>query len=352
MDVTQSYDIDQSYQWNYDRGPKFDSPPPDLPEGDRKEFLGFSVRSRLGIAAGLLLNSKWILEYAQRGYDILTYKTVRSGFRPCYDPPNWVFVEADDSIDGPVHALDKFPSDPSRISSAVCFGMPSMAPEVWREDIQRARQGLADGQLLIVSVVATPQEDWTAEQVANDFRQCAEWAAAQAHIVEANFSCPNVCSSEGSIYMDPHFSRIVAETIREGIGDTPLLIKIGHVPDSDLLRQLLHALNDAVDGITLVNGVTRPVLHSNGSPVFGKQYVRAGVLGRAIHTPSVNQVKIAASIIREDKLDLSLAAVGGVSSVADINDFFNAGATAVLMGSSPMYLSDIAAKARQAHPEW
>ena len=75
--MVQTYDIHQTYQYNYDRGPVFATSPVPVPPGPMKEFLGLEVRSRLGISAGLLLNSKWVLGYAQRGFDILTYKTVR-----------------------------------------------------------------------------------------------------------------------------------------------------------------------------------------------------------------------------------------------------------------------------------
>src|SRR5947199_314124 len=95
-----TYDITQSYVFNYDRGPQFASPPPPIADGPCKEFLGRKVRSRIGISAGLLLNSKWMIGYARRGFDILTYKTVRSAHRPCYPPPNWVFVEEGGSAEG------------------------------------------------------------------------------------------------------------------------------------------------------------------------------------------------------------------------------------------------------------
>src|SRR5688572_31548560 len=180
--MTQTYDITQTYQYNYDRGPVFPGPPKGAPAGSMKTFLGLEVRSRLGISAGLLPNSKWVLGYAQRGFDILTYKTVRSSYRACYDPPNWVFVE-DESGKGPVYATDRIPTNPAQISSAVCFGMPSMAPQTWREDVRRASAALPAGKILIVSVVATPAEGATVRQVAEDFAQCAAWAAeAAAHV--------------------------------------------------------------------------------------------------------------------------------------------------------------------------
>ncbi len=351
--MTQTYDISQSYQFNYERGPAFASPAPALPEAPLKDFLGRKVRSRIGIAAGLLLNSKWIVGYAERGYDILTYKTVRSAYRPCYDLPNWVFVDDSGPGDGPVYVIEKPPKDPSRISSAVCFGMPSMAPEVWREDVRRAKAGLRQGQMLIVSVVATPSEDSDASQVAADFCQCAEWAVKSgADAIEANFSCPNVCTSEGMIYMDPDLSGKIASAIRNRIGGVPLLIKVGHFKELEQMRGFLRAVDGVAQGVTMVNCIVRPVLNRDGTPAFGPSFVKAGVLGRAIHRASVQDVKLTAQIIREDKLSLAVAAVGGASTPGDFQDFFDAGADAVLMGSAPMYLPDLAMQAKELHPEW
>ena len=350
--MVQTYDIHQTYQYNYDRGPVFATPPVPVPPGPMKEFLGREVRSRLGISAGLLLNSKWILGYAQRGFDILTYKTVRSSFRACYEPPNWVFVE-DEGGDGPVYATDRLPSDPAQISSAVCFGMPSMAPQTWRDDVRRASAALPAGKILIVSVVATPEDGATVRQVADDFAQCAMWAAeAGAHVVEANLSCPNVCTKEGSIYLDAQMSRTVATAIRQAIGKTPLLLKAGHFGDPGKLRTFLKFVNGIADGVAMVNALSRPVLHPNGRPVFGDQFVKAGVLGRGIHKSCVENLKYAGDIVAAENLKLALVGVGGVSSDEDVQRFFDAGAAAVLMGSSPMYMPDIAAGMKLRHPDW
>lgn len=351
--MQQTYDIQASYQENYDAGPGFASGPPKVPETPIKEFLGLPVRSRIGIAAGLLLNSDWILGYAQRGFDILTYKTVRSAHRPCYPTPNWVFVDDDGETAGPAYETKDLPSDPTKVSSAVCFGMPSMAPEIWREDVARTKAGLRSGQILIVSVVATPQEGWGRDDVAGDFANCARWAAeAGADVVEANFSCPNVCTPEGTIYQDAELSRFIADETRNAVGDKPLLLKVGHFPKGEQLRKFLRSMSGVVNGLTLVNGISRPVLNRDGSPVFGEDYVNAGVLGRAIHQPSVDNVAIAASVIRDEKLDLAIAAVGGVSHPQDAEDFFTAGADAVMLGSSPMYLPDLAVQLKRANPGW
>ena len=180
-----AYDIAATYSENFERGPQLDAAPA-IPQTSPRPFLGRSVNSPLGVAAGLLPNAKWIEAYAARGWDLLTYKTVRSVARECYPVPNWVFVDAD-AGDGPVYATEILLADPVAISSAVCFGMPSREPAFWRQDIARAKAALVPGQLLIVSVVASPEADWSAAQVADDYAQCAAWAVeAGADVVEAN----------------------------------------------------------------------------------------------------------------------------------------------------------------------
>jgi dihydroorotate dehydrogenase len=345
--MQQAYDIAATYRENFQRGPLLEAPPA-IPTTEPVEFLGRSVNSRLGIAAGLLLNAKWIEGYAARGWDLLTYKTVRSAARECYPPPNWAFVNAD-ADDGPVYATDDLPDDPAAISSAVCFGMPSMPPEFWREDIAHAKAVIGAGQMLIVSVVASPEPGWRAEQVADDYSRCAAWAAeAGADVIEANFSCPNVCSAEGQVYRDAALSETITQALRAAIGNTPLLLKIGVFPNAENQRAFLHAVTGNANGITLVNGISRPVLHPDGRPVFGEDYVIAGVLGRIIHEPCVAAVREASAVIKKENLPLALAAVGGVSSTADYNDFMKAGADAILCGSSPMYLPHLACEIKNA----
>ena len=349
--MKQTYDIAATYLENYERGPALDGAP-EVRQTPSKEFLGLSVRSRFGIAAGLLLNSKWVLGYAQHGFDLLTYKTVRSRHRECYPPPNWVFVDADEG-EGSVYVTDDIPADPGAVSSAVCFGMPSMAPEVWREDVARCKAGLGEGQMLIVSVVASPEASWSAAQVADDYAQCAAWAVeAGADVIEANYSCPNVCSAEGQVYLDATLSGDVSVTIRTAIGEIPLLLKVGTFPGEVSMRDFLRAVSKPADGMTLVNGIARPVLHRDGRPAFGEDYVQAGVLGRIIHEPSVASVRQARAIVDAEGLGLALAAVGGVSRAEDLADFFEAGADAIMLGSSPMYLPNLACEIKRAHPDW
>jgi dihydroorotate dehydrogenase len=350
-----TYRIDQSYQANYESGPEFSRPFPEVPTTPTKELLGMRVNSRVGIAAGLLLNSKWIATYARLGFDVLTYKTVRSRYRECYPPPNWVRLNLPNGLpDDPDASLMADHSD-APISDtatwAVCFGMPSMEPEVWRADVERAKRGLGTGQILNVSVVGTPNEVGSFDDLADDFARCAAWAKeAGADWIEANFSCPNVTTAEGQVYQDPRAARAAAERIRRAIGNTPLLIKTGSFGAAGTLAEFLESMDRLADAVVLVNAVQRRVHDSNGRPVFGP-FERVGIVGHAIRDHCLHLVADASAIVRSRKLAIRIFGVGGASTAADVREYFHVGADAVFLGSAPMFKPTLAAEIKRAYPE-
>ncbi len=353
-----TYRRDRSYLWNYRHGPSFPGSFPSLTQTPLKEFLGFRVRSRLGIAAGILLNSRWIECYSRLGFDVLTYKTVRSAARPCYPLPNWVYVEppaegvlrADPQK--PLRVVDRAPRNPAMATSSVCFGMPSMAPADWRRDVRKAKRCLRRGQVLIVSVVGTPREEGTFEDLVEDFVQCARWAAgAGADVVEANYSCPNVTTGEGSIYQDARRSEALSRALRGALPSTPFVIKAGHFATKPRLRAFYEAVKDHADGVVIVNGVARRVHGPDGKPVFPGHEV-AGIIGWAVHTPALDNVRKAVALTREKRWRIETLAVGGVLSENEAAQFFETGVSAVLIGGGAALLPGLAAELKTAHPEW
>jgi hypothetical protein len=137
------YDRSRSYEWNYEHAPDpvtVEVPP--VPGTWR--FCGLPVDSPLGIAAGPLLNGRWILYYASLGFDVLTYKTVRSRARTCYDLPN---LQPTNSR--PLTGKETSVSAAEQMEGtwAVSFGMPSRTPEVWRADVVATRNKLPSGRL-------------------------------------------------------------------------------------------------------------------------------------------------------------------------------------------------------------
>ncbi len=354
-----TYRTDRSYAWNYEHGPVWDGPMPAVPDTPPKHFFGLEVASRIGISAGLLLNARWIAFYARCGYDILTYKTVRSRQRACHAMPNWLFVDAADAEDlnrtsQAVHAQTRPTSaEYTDWTSTVSFGMPSRDPVVWMADVAQARAALAPRQVLVVSVVASPAAGDTADSIVADFGRLAAMAReAGAHAVEANLSCPNVVSAEGDLYLDAALSGRIAKGLRQGAGTLPVLLKIGHVPDEPRMAALLRAVAGQASGLVIVNGLSRPVLNAAGEPAFGAGRKNAGILGRGVHPIGVQDVALATALVQRDRLDLQVAGVGGVARADDAARYFAAGACAVLMGSAPMADPALAARMKTVHPDW
>ena len=70
-----AYRVDRSYQWNYSHAPGLPRLRR-LPPGPGGILLGRPVNSSLGIAAGPLLNSKWVEAYARLGFELPLFERV------------------------------------------------------------------------------------------------------------------------------------------------------------------------------------------------------------------------------------------------------------------------------------
>jgi dihydroorotate dehydrogenase (NAD+) catalytic subunit len=337
------YDRSQTYRWNYDHAP-VELPVVDVPPvAGTWTFCGRPVRSPLGIAAGPLLNGRWLLYYAALGFDVLTYKTTRSRARECYPLPNLQPV-ACGPMTGPAHGMPA--ADEMLGSWAVSFGMPSKAPEDWRADVAWTRSQLPSEKLLSVSVVATPEPEWSLDDLADDFARCARWAIESgADVVETNFSCPNVSTRDGQLYQQPRAAGIVAQRVREAIGSAPYLIKIGFVREAELAAEIVDAVGPFADGLSMTNCISATVHDSRGEPLFDNQ--PRGIGGDAIRSASVAQVALFAKLVRERAANLRLIGVGGISRARHVREYLAAGAEAVHLASAIMVDPEVGLRIRQ-----
>ena len=336
------YDIGRSYDWNYDNVP--DPAQIEIPEiGGEWKFCGKPVESPLGMSAGPLLNGRWILYYASLGFDVLTYKTVRSRSRDCYPLPNLQPV-ATDQLRGTETDLPAI--DDMSGSWAVSFGMPSKPPAEWRADVEWTRNQLAPEKLLCVSVVGSIQPDWSLDQLADDYALCAKWAVESgADCVETNFSCPNVATCDGQLYQEPNSAQLVTARVREAIGSTPYIIKVGHVSERDAAEQLLESVVPFVDAIAATNSVAATVRGLDGKPLFDGQC--RGICGDATRTASTEQIRLFAEIRDQRGWNVSLIGVGGAGTVQHVRDYLAAGAEAVHIATAAMVDPTVAVKIRR-----
>jgi dihydroorotate dehydrogenase (NAD+) catalytic subunit len=325
------YDRSQTYRWNYDHAP---DPPPDIDVPavpGSWTFCGRPVPSPLGIPAGPLLNGRWILYYAALGFDVLTYKTARSVARECYPLPNLVPVQTA-SLQGGERGLPA--SEAMNGSWAVSFGMPSMSPDVWRADVEWTRRQLPPEKVLSVSVVASVQPNWTLDDLAADYARCARWAVESgADCVEVNFSCPNVATCDGQLYQQADAAGSVARQVRDAIGATPLLIKIGYVPGEAAAAALIDAVVPAADALAMTNCLVATVEGPAG-PVFDGQ--PRGIGGEAIRAASAGQVRLFSRLIRQRGLPTKIIGVGGIFTAEHVRQYLDAGAQSVHLATAAM----------------
>lgn len=337
-----SYDRFQTYDWNYEHAPapvEIDLPP--VP--GEWDFCGLPVDSPLGVPAGPLLNGAWCLYYASLGFDVLTYKTVRSRARACYDLPNLQPVHCPQlaGTESEVAAAEEMSG-----SWAVSYGMPSKPPDIWRADVEATKRALPKGKLLSVSVVATVQPDWTLDDLADDYARCAKWAVESgADIVETNFSCPNVATCDGQLYQQPADAAVVVKRVRDVIGNAPYIVKIGHVPNRAVAVELLDAIAADVDAIAMTNSVATKVRHGETLLFDGQQ---RGICGKVIRDASCRQAALFSELIGERGLTTRVIGVGGISNAADVRRYLAAGAHACQLATAAMTDPGVAQRIKQS----
>jgi dihydroorotate dehydrogenase (NAD+) catalytic subunit len=337
------YDINMSYKDNADKGPFFDGDYPTRtmpPKNEWIDFLGHKVASPLGVPAGPLLNSKFTTLAARLGFDVVTYKTIRSQSKEAHPVPNMIYID----IDGPLkdehqllHQSKIQSADMDHLAVTNSFGMGCSSPDYLMADIEKANSELADGQVMIVSVVGTPREG---EDFADDFVNAAMLAKeAGAKIIEANFSCPNVGKSkEGSIYTDPETIQHIATKIVQNIGDIPLVIKMGVYPSNDLMREALTAAaQSGAQAVCGINTVGRNVVKEDGSPALGPNRKKSGICGGPIRDYAIEYIRNARDIIDTDKLGLTLMGVGGVTKPEHFQQFLDEGAKIAMSATGMMW---------------
>jgi len=323
------YDVEKTYLENLQSGPFFSGyvPARDCPkQSEWKEFLGHPIISPIGIPAGPLLNAKWIAFAAKLGFDVLTYKTIRSYSHPSHPLPNVVFVETDGELtsERKGKAVKKRNAPPSAFSDLAItnsFGNPSRSPAYLQEDIEQAREVLNEGQVLIVSVFGTGSGE---KPLIDDFVRTALLAKeGGAQIIEANFSCPNL-GTDKNLFEQADLSEKIASAIAKAISPTPLIIKIGIPKNPEELPTIVQGLAKAgVHAIAGINTIPMKVVDEKGNPALGKERVTSGICGSPIRSAALGFVQSVRAIIQKEKLDLQLLGCGGITEAEHFNQFLN-----------------------------
>lgn len=325
-----TYNIYKTWQENYRDGPEFYEalPKPDFGE-PQYEFCGFKLHSPFGVGSGLLWNSRWIELYSRLGFSLLTTKTVRTrSLRGQPFPQVLAVARWEDQLTCAIAVTDMelLARNAALVNS---LGNPYVAPDEWIPDLQRARELIAPGQLLIVSITGTVEPGDTLNDFARDCAKCASLALqAGAHALEVNLSCPNVAQPDENIYHNEEASARVLGKVRDAAPDTPILVKVGRFRAHAEARAFVAAVYPFIHAITAINSEPVTVVNAMGQPAFPGR-TTAGLAGRPLKPLALDQVRILDEIRRDEHYGFKLIGLGGVTCGQDFADMRAAGADAV-----------------------
>lgn len=336
------YDYKKTYEENYDKGPFGAFASDDVYEEKiepRFAFLGQKIYSPFGIPAGPLINSKYIKAALEKGFDVVTYKTIRSGFFPCHPFPNVVPVDAP----GELHP-DQTPrltikeSDTQPLSITNSFGVPSKDVAVWQEDMKKALSYVKKGQLMIGSFMGTVRKNQTQEEFISDFVEAAKLVCETGvEVLEMNLSCPNI-GNEGLVCYNLSVSEQVCKAVRHAIGSRKLILKIGYYKNEKDLEQMADIASNYADAVAAINTLQVEVVDTNGQQALpGENRLKSGVCGSAIKWAGLSMVKKLSEIKKRHGYTFAIVGMGGVMTVSDFFEFRDAGADLVQSATAAMW---------------
>lgn len=337
------YDINKTFEENFSN-PSFPSiNPPTRIWPDRSQWislLGYSLASKIGAAACAATTGKGIALLAQLGFDVLTYKTIRRQAYPTHPLPNIVHLECEKLLDYSdlkevLLTKDKLEKINDKIAISNSFGNGCLEPMIVMQDIASAKNSLAKGQVLIVSVYG---EGDSLQSMSQDFAAAALMAKeAGADILELNFSCPNLIKSGEPLYWSIEYISQITACVAKCVSDTPILLKLGLLHEHQSpLNLLISAARAGASGISAINSVSMRVLNKSHCPAFGER-ICSGVSGYPIRYLALQCVKKLVQINQTEKLNLVILGMGGITIPEHFNEFLNVGADIALSATGMMW---------------
>ncbi len=337
------YDPAKSYEENFDQGPfgafadgkvYVNKTPP------THTFLGYKLHLPFGIAAGPLLNAKYVKAALDKGFDLVVYKTVRTHHQAAHAWPNVVPIETEGnlSLDEAEKGVKTSTSYKKPLAITNSFGVPSAEPEFWLKDAKEAVEYAKPGQVVIMSFQGTTRPGQTEQEYIDDFVQGARLCVeTDAKILEVNMSCPNEGSSRLLCFDVPKVKRIIT-AIRKEIGKLPLILKLAYFEDPAELEKLVKEIGPLVDAFAAINTIPAKVFTEEGKAALpGKGRLVSGVCGAPIHWAGLDMIQRLHEMKEQFNLDFSLIGVGGVSDIAGYQRFCEAGADAVMCATGAMW---------------
>jgi hypothetical protein len=356
------FDPAKTYYENWETGPfnAFSDGQVIATSSPRFTYLGYGISYPIGIAAGPLLNAKFVRAALEKGFDVPVYKTVRTREKQCNEWPNVlpVTVEGDLTLEKAAAGLTIKDSYDEPLAITNSFGNPSYPPQVWQNDMRELMQFARsrEGQIVCGMIEGTRWDEGATEQ---DFID--DWVLAArmvketgVHAIEANFSCPN----EGDrvkrlLCYDAEMAGKIAAAIKAAIADMPLVIKISYFESEDELRDVVRATGAHVQGIAAINTIPAAVYKPDGSQALpgGPWRLKSGICGAPIKWAGLDMVTRLKALRSELGFSYDIVGVGGVTTPSDFKEYRDAGADVVMTATAAMWNPYLAKEIREAYPD-
>lgn len=347
------YDPNKSYEENFANGPygAFADGEVLANEGEPQyDFFGYKVYSPFGIPAGPLINGKFVQGALDKGFDIATYKTVRSSSFPCHPWPNIlsVNIEGDLTLEKAEAGLigDTNYHEPLSITNS--FGVPSQAPDFWQEDLKKVLINVREGQIVVGAFQGTKNANGSVEEYINDYVVCArKLKEIGVSVMEVNFSCPNE-GTNNLLCFDTERSATIAQAIKNEIGEIPLIVKIAYYKDEKAFHDFVKEVGLIVDGISTINTISAPVRDVNGNQaLLGEGRLRSGICGHSIKWAGIEMVKRLRALRSDLGYKYTIVGVGGVTNAQDFQNYRDAGADIVMSATGAMWNPHLAQEVKE-----
>lgn len=348
------FDPTLTYHENLEQGPfgDFEKRPSYKNSGEPEyDFFGTKVYSPFGIAAGPLPRAKFVASALGRGFDIVTFKTVRSREYPCHEKPNVIpldLTELDPLNNTGLIKTKKSYDYPLTIANS--FGIPSFKPTVWQKEIKESFAMIGKGQALLAAFQGTVSENGNHQEfVVDHIKGVGMLIEAGANVIEVNLSCPNEGHSK-LLCFDLKTTKEIVQKLKAAYPHLILIIKIAYMSDDNYLRQFVKELGNMVSGITAVNTIPRNIVDTNGYQAFpgAASRLQAGVSGAAIKHLVVDIITRLKKYRQEFGYGFKIIGVGGVLDARDFHDHRQAGADFVMGLTGVMWNPDLATEIKSS----
>lgn len=352
------YNPEKSYEENFKSGPYGLFADKNIFNDEvepRYEFLGFKVNSLFGIPSGPLINGNFVKAALDKGFDLVEYKDTRSHEHPCNPMPNVVplKVVGDLTLEMARQGVKVAQKYEEPLSITNSFGIPSMDPSFWQNDLRDAVLYAKKGQIVIGGIQGTIQKEGGFDAYLDDFKTTARLVKETGvKIIELNLSCPNE-GINNLLCFDVERSTKVVEVVKKEIGEIPLIIKISYFPDIAELQKLVVAVTPYVQAISAINTIPAKIVDDSGNTVLTGGRETSGTCGAPIKWAGLDMVRKLKKLREDLEYTYTIVGVGGVTTVEDFIEYQDAGADAVMSATGSMwnpYLAkEIKSKLKENH---